>query len=121
MKVNTQELKFRAMKFGDWMLFIAKIGDRQCVEMRSVIHGMGMEWDYYARSLIADRCRIKVKTETGDDYMFFMSLDKFKKWLDDIDLDTVGLNVRNRVIFFKNNCVLRLRSFLAGGKVRKTA
>lgn len=121
MKVNKQELEFRAMKFGDWMLFIARIDDRPCIEMRSVIHGMGMEWNYYAQSLIANNCRVKVKTESGDDYLFFMRLDNFKKWLDDIDPDTVGLNVRNRVVFFKNNCMLRLRSFLTGMNVRKTA
>lgn len=114
MKKKKQEIKLRQMKFGKGKLFTTLIDNEICVDMHSVIAGMGLQWGYYAIALLQDQnCkRVSIPFNGDDKYeVFFMPLDTFKQWLSDIDPNTVSLPVRDKVLYFKNSCFLRLQSF----------
>lgn len=112
-KIPTSELQ--TMKFDEGFLFTARINGEICIDMRSVIQSMGFEWGYYSQALLQEKCYAATltnplaynkKTET-----LFMSLENFKDWLLKINPDQVSLKVRNRVLYFRNNCIFRLEGF----------
>ena len=107
--------KLQTVKFDEGFLFTARINGEICIDMRGVIDSMGFEWGYYCQALLQEKCysvtitnplAYNKKTQT-----LFMSLEQFKDWLLKIDPDQVRLKVRNRVLYFRNNCIFRLEGF----------
>lgn len=109
--------KLEVMKFDEGFIFTARINGEICIDMRSVIQSMGFEWEYYSQALLQENCYAMTianpmaynrKTET-----LFMPLEHFKDWLLKINPDHVSLKVRNRILYFRNNCIFRLEGFWA--------
>lgn len=114
-KTTKELLEVEYFLFADKLFFTAMIDKKAYLDVNSVLSAIGLDPGYYEYELSQNPdCRkLELLNAASDNTGIFhiMTLDNLLTWLAMIDIDSVALNIRQNLLYCRNNLRLRTENF----------